>query len=216
MKIKKILAISVITAIFCTIFSNISFAKTATVNTDTLRLRKEPSTSSTTLELLDLGDKLEVIEEDGEWIKVKVDGVTGYVSAQYVKINEGSSLTNTTKSNKINTTTNTTKSSTTNTTTNTMATDTVANTATNTEVSNTQKNTEVQNTTSNEQTPQVSELGKAEITLKTGTDIYILPLINSTKILKTKTDTKADIIDRAGSWYYIQTNEVNGWVRITK
>ena len=204
MKIKKILAISVITAIFCTIFSNISFAKTATVNTDTLRLRKEPSTSSTTLELLDLGDKLEVIEEDGEWIKVKVDGVTGYVSAQYVKINEGSSLTNTTKSNKINTTTNT------------MATNTVANTATNTEVSNTQKNTEVQNTTSNEQTPQVSELGKAEITLKTGTDIYILPLINSTKILKTKTDTKADIIDRAGSWYYIQTNEVNGWVRITK
>lgn len=59
----------------------------AKVNTDTLNVRAEESTDSDILTLSSEGDKLEVIGEDGDWIKVAVDAETiGYVSNEYVYI----------------------------------------------------------------------------------------------------------------------------------
>jgi len=55
--------------------------KTAYVKYDKVNLRKKASTTSTVLAKLKLNDKVTVLEEvDSKWSKVKVDGITGYVS----------------------------------------------------------------------------------------------------------------------------------------
>ena len=59
----------------------------ATSETSCLRVRTEPSEDSTILGLLAEGDKIEVIEEQGEWVKSEYsDGTECYVAAQYVSI----------------------------------------------------------------------------------------------------------------------------------
>jgi uncharacterized protein YgiM (DUF1202 family) len=53
------------------VLSNKVFADTATVSTDTLNLRSKTSTSSDIIELLNSGDELEILSEEGNWYKVK-------------------------------------------------------------------------------------------------------------------------------------------------
>lgn len=58
----------------------------AYAQTDTLRVRKEASLEGGVLGLLSKGEALEAIEEQGDWVEVSYEGTTGYVSAEYVKV----------------------------------------------------------------------------------------------------------------------------------
>lgn len=58
----------------------------ATVNTTTLKVRMEPSTDAKVLTLIPIEEELEVLEDDGEWVKVTVDSDEGYISKDYVDI----------------------------------------------------------------------------------------------------------------------------------
>ncbi len=58
----------------------------AEVQTDGLRVRKEPNTDSGILDTVGTGEDLPIIEEMGEWIKVEVDDAEGYVFAEYVNV----------------------------------------------------------------------------------------------------------------------------------
>lgn len=59
----------------------------ATIDSDALRIRKEPSTDADVYGMLPKGDIVEVLseEEDG-WICVDYEGSDGYVSAEYVQL----------------------------------------------------------------------------------------------------------------------------------
>ena len=247
MKLRKTVLLIGFIALFISLNTNYALAKTATVTTDTLNLRKEASTSSTVLDLLDIGEKLEVLEEDGSWLKVKIHGVTGYVNKNYVRISEESANTKNTE------TAETTKKETTNSlsaeTTNTSSTETTENeiaTSSSTEaeekeVSNT-KATETTNTenqdiyveeedteetekTANSQSQEASisttgqnetvqtNLINKEVTVKTESQVSILPLINASKIASIKQAEKVTIIDEVSNWCYIQTEQISGWVR---
>ena len=59
----------------------------ATVNTDTLRLRKEATTESGINALLSIGNKVTVLDESiPGWYKVQYKSSTGYVSAEFVSV----------------------------------------------------------------------------------------------------------------------------------
>ena len=63
--------------------SEIKETKIAYIKYDKVNLRKKASTSSTVLAKLKLNDKVTVLEEvDSKWSKVKVEGITGYVSTE--------------------------------------------------------------------------------------------------------------------------------------
>lgn len=59
---------------------------TAYSETETLRVRKEASLDSGVLGLLAMGEAVEAIEEDGDWVSINYEGETGYVAAEYVKV----------------------------------------------------------------------------------------------------------------------------------
>lgn len=50
-----------------------------------LRVRQEPSTTALEIGRVKTGDELEVIQEKGDWVKIKFEGKLGWVSSQYVK-----------------------------------------------------------------------------------------------------------------------------------
>ena len=61
--------------------------KWATVTTETLKVREEKNTNCTVLTLIPEDESYEVLREESEWAKIRVDGDTvGYVSKDYVKI----------------------------------------------------------------------------------------------------------------------------------
>lgn len=61
--------------------------RVGTVNTDTLRLRKEATTESGIHTLLAGGSKVTVVDESmGDWFKVQYQSYTGYVSSEYVSV----------------------------------------------------------------------------------------------------------------------------------
>ena len=170
-------------------------ADTAIVNTETLNLRKEASTNSTILEQLDRGQKLDVLEETGDWVKVKAKGITGFVHKDYVKIEEDE---NDNETQEIQNTENVVE--------NTVAEE-------NTQVI---ENTVTENITEPENNTIIEETNTSimkEVTILNDSDVSILPLINACKIASVKKDTKATVMDEVKGWLYIQTEEVNGWIR---
>lgn len=60
----------------------------ATVDAETLRVRQEPGTEGQILGLLPKGEIIEVLKNDVEtgWVCVDYDGVDGYVSAEFVRL----------------------------------------------------------------------------------------------------------------------------------
>lgn len=65
------------------------FAKTGTVNAPNgLVLRKEASKGATPLTTVSDKSKVEVLEENGDWYKVKYGNYEGYMFAEYVKVEE--------------------------------------------------------------------------------------------------------------------------------
>ena len=58
---------------------------TGTVNASSLRLRSEPSLSSSTLTYLSKGTEVVVLEQLDGWFKVEYKDMTGYVSADYLQ-----------------------------------------------------------------------------------------------------------------------------------
>ncbi|MCI8362348.1 MAG: SH3 domain-containing protein [Clostridia bacterium] len=181
--LKNVLIVLTMVIAFLLITNSIIFAKTVTVNTDTLKLRKEASTDSITLELLNNGDKLEYIEETGDWYKVKVKGMTGYVHKDYVKLEQTQEAPTEEKKGEEHTTKPETESPTTQ------------------EIEQTQK-------PNNEELP-----ANEQMKVLNDTNIYILPLINATTIQNIKKDSEVTIIAKTNGWYYVETSEVMGWIR---
>lgn len=59
----------------------------ATINTETLRVRMEPSSEAPILGLLPKGDVVEALDDgSGEWVCIDYEGADGYVSAEYVLV----------------------------------------------------------------------------------------------------------------------------------
>lgn len=81
-------AVSSIIMLLIIVLANKVQAATAIVTADTLNLRSQASTDSSIVKLLNKGEKLEIISEEGEWIKVSYNGAEGYVSKEYVEIND--------------------------------------------------------------------------------------------------------------------------------
>ena len=65
---------------------NIVKAVDVEITTETLNLRKEPSTKSDIVAQISIGEECELLEEEEEWYRVKYGEYTGYISKEYSKV----------------------------------------------------------------------------------------------------------------------------------
>lgn len=83
--LRGILAAVGLTAIL-TVSAGAASLGTATVDADALRLRASADSGSVVLSMAYKGDKVEVLQDAGNgWYKVSLNGVTGYMSGEYLK-----------------------------------------------------------------------------------------------------------------------------------
>ena len=206
MKDKKSMAMIVIigiTIILFLCFNTTVFATTGTVSTSDLRLRKEESTSSQVLALLDENEKVEILGQNGDWYKVKANGKVGYVSKQYIKVKEENVISNNTidqnnNDNDKNNVDNNIKKE--------------EPTTTETTTTNSTENETVENKQEEQSKPMKGNFN-SEIDLK------VAPLINAISMNKTKSNETYDVLITAGLWSYVSSSSNSGWVlteKITK
>ena len=87
-KINK-LQIALMIVFFVTVIVGIRvYAVTGTVNENVVYLRKSATTDSNILTYVTKDDKVEVIEKDGDWYKIKYNGTTGYIYSKYINVDE--------------------------------------------------------------------------------------------------------------------------------
>ena len=186
---KKSIVISLLTVatLLCTAIC--SFASTGKVTTDTLRLRKEASTDSSTIALLSVNDEVEILGEEYGWYKVKSGDKVGYVAAQYISILTNANNTASENQNKDN------------------------------DEQEEQKQEELNSNEENNQNSENSnpdegtEPKETKKVLETGEKLYITPLINSIVIETLETEKEIEIISEISGWTYVKIGAKAGWVR---
>ena len=199
MKIKE-LAIIILMISTLMILGTKAEATTGKINSETVRLRKEPNTSSTIVEQLDKDLEVEIIEEEDNWykIKTKVNGesITGYVSKKLVDTtnnNDAKTEENATTSNEV----------------------TKAPIETETKVDKTNpeialyENVAEPTTTNVNTTNDIQE--NEQYSLNQETALKIVPLINSKS--KTKISGNVKVIEIINDWCRIENDTEGGWVR---
>ena len=187
MKKSIVISLLTVTTLFCTALC--SFASTGIVTTDTLRLRKEASTDSSTLALLSINDKVEILSEENGWYKVKSKEHVGYVAAQYINV-----LTEANKNEDNNS-------------------QNVENPSTNAQLEENNQNTNEQQENQNNENMDKKDVETITV-LVSGEKIYITPIINSLVIETIKDEEKQiEIVSEINGWSYIKIGTTTGWVR---
>ena len=178
-----VIFIGIILILFLCVNSTV-FATTGTVVGSNLRVRKEESTTSEIIELLDENDKVEVLGESGEWYKIKVNNKVGYVSKQFIKVQNSDNATNNEPVSENN------------------------SEAVQTE--QTQENNENEQTTAQEEAvAQVQQPKKVKFSADV--ELKVMPLISTASISSTNSSETYEVISTAGLWSYVKSGEKEGW-----
>lgn len=180
---------------------NASFATTGIVNTQAARVREKASTDSAIITNVYENDEIEIIEESGDWYKVKVDGKTGYVSKSLIKSKE-----KTTKDTEKTNNTNTAKVD------NNADTNKTEN-STNTESQNTVANPDSTNTVSNYENNEAQKNNETKSVISKDTTLKLLPNFGSNDLRFLDTNTEIKIEKELGKWAKVSLSDNSiGWV----
>ena len=197
MKKVKEFAIMILMITIMSILSIKVEATTGKINSETVNMRKEPNTNSTIIEQLDKNSKVEILEQENGWYKIKVNekNITGYVSENLVDTEEDTNITQ-------NNTTETTSE---------VQPTTTENIVTETNID---KSTEANDVEPITQTIETSTEIKenSEYTLENETEIKAIPLVNSKNMAKI--NGKINVIETINDWCRIENETETGWIRI--
>lgn len=180
-----------------------SFATfTGVVNTETARMRAEANTTSNIVALVSQDEKVEILEKSGDWYKVKYKDNTGYIYAQYVDNKDNKSEQSTNNTTAPN---------------NTVSNTTINNeTENNNAVENTQTSVEVSTTAETNTADEKIIENNTQILFVEDASLKLVPLINSTEIKSLKANTPVTVLDYANGWYFVNSEDAQGWVRKEK
>ena len=208
MNIKSIILMTII-GISSVFFINISFASTtAKIAVETARLREEPNTTSKILELASQGEEVELIENNGEWCKVKYKKITGYLRTDLLEIkNSGNEQQNNIVTNNSIEQNNNAQNI-------TSENNTIENNVTE---NNIVENPNINETTEETNTTPIEEniLGKYKALDKS--TLKIVPLISSLDIKNVEKDTQIEVTEIINNWAYaVMEDGTQGWIRTEK
>ena len=176
-------------------------ATTGKINSETVNMRKEPNTDSTIIEQLDKDCKVEILEQENGWYKIKVNekNITGYVSDKLVD-----TAGNDTTANQDSTPTTAEAQPTNNE-------ETTTETNIETTTVDTTQGEEIEPTTQTiETSTEIKE--NNQYTLEQEIEIKAIPLVSS-KII-TKISGNVNVIETINDWCRIENDTETGWVRI--
>ena len=200
MSIKNIIIVMAIIYLVSMFFINVCFAtNTGKIITETARLREQPKTDSTILELASSGDEVEILEDVDGWYKVKYKNITGYIRKDLIEVKN--------KEENVEPENTTTEKS---------ETEENSNTEENTNVQETTK-TEDTNTETNATESNNTALEKGKRKISENAKLKIIPLINAIELGEINKDSEVEVTEVLNDWAKIKTADgKEGWINTTK
>ena len=225
----KSIVLTSIAIIVIMLFVTVSFAAdTAKVSVETARLRKEASEDSTILELISLGEEVEILGQSGNWYQVEYKGITGYLRNDLIQV-DGETQSNGSETATSGETVDTSATAQNNTQTGNEAGTTSEN---NPQAENANNLTGTENTESTEPQNTTGEQANGDTTTNGTTDtteneedltgkyqftqdveIKITPLINSLTVSSVKSGDTIEIQDKVNDWVLVSNENIQGWAR---
>lgn len=195
-----IIAMTVMLSINKSVFAS----ESGTVTADNVNFRQKASSSAEIIQSLKKGASLTVEGTEGDFYKVRYNSVEGYVSKQFVKVNTSASSEGESKNVDNNKDSeNNNDSSNTNDNKNTNNAENIEDNA---------KNDSVSSNESNELLTEKEAIEKNRTKIKNETEIYVLPLLNSSKLGTIAKDEDVMLVSINGKWAYIRGSKKSGWV----
>lgn len=208
--IKKKIITSLLIIFFSLMINSLCFAtSTGVITGETVKLRSKPSLESSLVTLLSVDNKVEVIEKDGDWYKVKYKEDTGYVYKDYIKVDEKVEEVNTNTTEENSNENNITEEN------NNQPESTNPDNTENNNNSNESGDTNNSENTNNDVSDEDFTIPSEKL-IKEDSDIKILPLINSSTIDNLKKNTKVTVTEIKNGWAYINSEQISGWIRCEK
>ena len=191
MNIKGIIFTMLILFIISILFINISWANnTGKVKVETAKLREKPNTDSKVLELTSEGDEVEILEENGEWYKVKYKNITGYLRTDLVQVENKEKTEVQNNVNEV---------------------DNATNDSENTTVSENENNSQESVSNTNVAEEKIIEKGKYKI--KEETKLKIIPLISAIETDTINKEIEVEVTEILNNWVKVKTSEnKEGWI----
>lgn len=225
----KSIVLTSIAIIVIMLFVTVSFAAdTAKVSVETARLRKEASEDSTILELISLGEEVEILGQSGNWYLVEYKGITGYLRNDLIQV-DGETQSNGSETATSGETVDTSATAQNNTQTGnevgtTSENNPQAENANNLTGTENTESTEPQNTTGEQANGDTTTTGTTDTTENeedlTGkyqftqdVEIKITPLINSLTVSSVKSGDTIEIQDKVNDWVLVSNENIQGWAR---
>lgn len=225
----KSIVLTSIAIIVIMLFVTVSFAAdTAKVSVETARLRKEASEDATILELISLGEKVEILGQSGNWYLVEYKGITGYLRNDLIQV-DGETQSNGSETATSGETVDTSATAQNNTQTGnevgtTSENNPQAENANNLTGTENTESTEPQNTTGEQANGDTTTTGTTDTTENeedlTGkyqftqdVEIKITPLINSLTVSSVKSGDTIEIQDKVNDWVLVSNENIQGWAR---
>lgn len=204
MKVNKFVKIFIVLAILVNIQISVIAASTGIVNSDTVRVREKPTTNSEIIELVSIGDKINITGEEGDWYQVKIRNIVGYIRKDLLTVNGENTSIPTNGEPEIPSGNDSTGTSNTE--------------KPNEEVPNeiVSSGTEIKENDTTMSTIKISGTATVnkKVTIMEETKIKILPLVNSTNIVTLEANTEVTILEVINKWCRVEAGENIGWVRI--
>ncbi|MBQ3414977.1 MAG: C40 family peptidase [Clostridia bacterium] len=211
--IKNILfAISILVVFLLSLNTKVIAANKAIVVVETANLRAKADSDSTIVEQISEDEYVDVLEQNGEWYKVKYKTIEGYLRKDLIKLPDDSenikNVTNT-ENNESATQEENKKE----------------------EQPNNTEDSQDKKEDKNDETEQANDkaevvnnstaIEKEEIKLgsykiKEESEIKILPLIQAKTISTLKSNENVKVLDIKNNWAYIENTSANGWINVYK
>ncbi len=202
--LKKIILVIIIVTYF---LISTSLAKTGNINAQAARLRKENNTSSNIITNIYKGEEVEILEESGDWYKVKYQNNTGYIKKEFV-IEKNTNTNNQNKTNNVSENaviqTNTVQNIVPQNITNQNVAESTNSQNTNTQNTITENSTQGYNNQSNENNSIVS--------VSTSSDLRIVPNLMSNKITVIEVGKQLTKVSEVKNWVQVTDGNVTGWI----
>ena len=190
---KKVIS-TIVIILSILLFSSYVLGATGKIMADTLNIRESASQSSKVIARIAKDQKVEILEDNGEWLKVKYKDYTGYVSSKFVSKDEVNTEVpaETVEEKKEESTEN-------------------AQPVENTEP----KKEETTKVVSENKSNKNGYISNREAKLQENVKVYSLPTLSSYSIGDLNNGTSLVVINSAGQWAYIQTDTLSGWIKLS-
>lgn len=178
-------------------FINMSLAaNTAKITVETANLRETADANSKILVQLSQNQEVEIVEEAGEWYKVKYNNITGYVRGDLLDVNKDETE-------------------------NTTTVETSSQSQENTNIESQEENTSTEKQEDAIEQKETTETNEKEIELGKqiigeDTKLKIVPTINATDIIEVKKGEEVEVTEIINDWVCVQAGTAKGWLRKDK